>query len=62
MYDVTSLRLVNTYSMIWFHSLCVRVLVDSTNVSARAPHSCLIRVMKNQMLHQIEEAGWKDLL
>jgi hypothetical protein len=36
--------------------------LDSTNVPARTPHSCLIGEMKNQMLHWIEEAGWKYLL
>ena len=36
--------------------------LDSTNGLARAPHSCLVRQVQNQMLQWEEEAGWKDLL
>ena len=53
-------------SCLCFHISCEYSLdisrLDSTNGSARGPHSCLGREVQNQMLHRQEKARWKDLL
>jgi hypothetical protein len=51
---------------LYFYIFCEESLdlsrLDSTNGPTRAPHLSLIREVQNQMLHQSEKVGWKDLL
>jgi len=50
------------YSYIYFEQPLDISRLDSTNDPARAPHSCLIQEVQDQMLHRNKEAGWKYLL